>query len=172
MRVLLLASIAVLLAACQSLPGYQYPTGPVPGPQLTKVTLNSDVRIRPDRASEYIQYGEVIPYNQVSEYYPHCIFGLRTVSESERTIKPDTFTVTGIHRDRFMAGLDGLLLAQATALGGDYNPVMSTTTISLHSDRQPEVFRLICQQLDEPYLARHVSVSDMQKTLGTLFTLE
>jgi hypothetical protein len=55
---------------------------------------------------------------------------------------------------------------------GGANPVMSTTTLSLHSARQPEVFRLSCKQLDEPYLARHVGVEQMRKTLGKLFTLE
>ena len=86
------------------------------------------------------------------------------------TVQPDTFTVTGIHRDRFMAGLDGLMVADLM-FGGDYNPVMSTTTIGLHSDRQPEVFRLLCQELDEPYHAHHVSVAEMQLALGDIITL-
>ena len=169
MRILYLLIPAVLLAACQAGSGYQYPTGPVSAPQITEVILNSEFQIRPDRASEYIQYGEIISRSQLVEYYPHCNFELRTVSESARTVHPDTFTVTGIRRDRYMAWLKGQMLALAG--GGDYNMVMSTTTISLHSPRQPEVFRLSCQQLDEPYLRRHVSLSEMQSALGTLFTL-
>lgn len=170
MRYLFLVSLATLLAACQAGSGYQYPTGPVPEPQLTQVTLHTEFRIRPDRASEYIQYGEVIPYNQVSEYYPHCMFGLRTVSDATRIVKPDTFSVTGIHRDRYMTWLKGLMLASDG--GGDYNMVMSTTTITLQSPRQPQVLRLACQQLDDPYLARHVDIDQIRKTLGDLFTLE
>jgi hypothetical protein len=69
-----------------------------------------------------------------------------------------------------MAGFRRLMVADNG--GGDYNPVMSTTVISLHSDRQPDVFRLSCRQLDEPYLARHVSLEQMRKTLGDLLTLE
>jgi hypothetical protein len=170
MRIQYLVSLALLLSACQAGNGYQYPTGPVPSPQLTKVTLNSDFSIRPDRASEYVQYGEIKPRNQVVEYYPHCIFELRSVSDQARTVKPETFTVTGIHRDHFMAGFRELKLAFSG--GGDYNMVMSTTTIALHSPGQPEVFRLSCQKLDEPYHRSHVSLTGMQETLGALFTLE
>ncbi len=169
MRILIITPLIALLFACGTGTGYQYPTGPVPVPQLTKVTLNTDFLIRPDRASEIIQYGEVVSRRQLVEYYPHCIFELRTVSESARTVRPDTFTVTGIHRDHFMAWQEGLMLASG---GGDYNMVMSTTTIALHSDRQAEVFRLSCQKLDEPFHRRHTSLDDMRKTLGKLFTLE
>jgi len=164
-----LLAVVLLLCACQSTTGFRYQTAPTPEPVLTSVTLNEDFRIRPDRASEYIQYGEIRPYDKISEYYPHCIFELRTVAASERTVQPETFTVTGIHRDRFMASLDGLLLASSG--GGDYNMVMSTTTISLHSDRQPDVFRLSCRQLEEPFRARHVTLAQMQQALGDMFTL-
>ena len=169
MRTLYLLIPALLLVACQAGNGYQYPIGPVPEPRLTEVTLNTEFRIRPDRASEIIQYGEIVSRRQLLEYYPHCIFELRTTSESARTVHPDTFTVTGIQRDRYMAWLGGAMLASAG--GGDYNMVMSTTTISLHSPRQPEVFRLSCQQLDEPYHRHHVSATDMQDALGSRFTL-
>ena len=160
---------ALLLTACAAGTGYRYPTGPTAPPALTTVTLNEAFHIRPDRANEYIQYGEIKPYNKIVEYYPHCFFELRSVSESARIVSPETFMVTGISRDRFMAGFRKLMVA---GFGGDYNPVMSTTQISLHSDTQPEVFRLSCQQLDEPYLARHVSLQQMRETLGGLFTLE
>ena len=170
MRILALFAIALVLSACQSLPGYSRPTGPTPMPELTSVTLNRELYIRPDYASVYIQSGQVRPTNSAAEYYPHCILELRTVAAIARTVQPDTFIVTGIHRERYMAGLDGLQLA-GLALGGDYNPVMSTTTLSLHSDRQPEVFRLLCQQLDEPFQAHHVSVAEMQAALGEVMTL-
>jgi hypothetical protein len=170
MRIPFLSSCLLLLTACANLPGYHYPTGPTPLPAVTRITLNQPLTIRADRASEYIQDGEVRPYNRISEYYPHCIFELRTPSESARTVQTDTFTVTTIRRDRFMAWASGRQFASGGD-GGDYNMVMSSTVLSLHSDRQPEVFRLTCQQLDEPYRVHHVTVAEMQKTLGGLITL-
>lgn len=173
MRTLAVVTVTALLGACQSLPGYQRPTGPTPQPRLTRVTLNQAVTVRADYASVYLQAGRILPTNSAGEYYPHCIFELRTVAPRARTVQPDTFTVTGIQRDRFMAGVDGLQLAGlALGDGGDYNPVMSSTTLSLHSERQPEVFRLRCQQLDEPYWAHHVSVAEMQQALGDIMTLQ
>ncbi|MEZ5541545.1 MAG: hypothetical protein R3F42_05820 [Pseudomonadota bacterium] len=172
MRTPALCALALLLGACQSLPGYQRPTGPTPQPELTGVTLNQPLTIRADYASVYIQAGRVRPTNSAAEYQPHCILELRTVAPVERTVQADRFSVTGIHRDRFMAGTAGLQLAALTLDGGDYNPVMSTTTLMLHSDRQPEVVRLKCQQLDEPYWAHHVSVAEMQQALGRIMTLE
>lgn len=172
MRSLALFAIVPLLVGCQSLPGYSYPTGPTPMPVVTSVILNQELHIRPDYASVYIQSGKARATNSAGEYHPHCILELRTLSPSARTVQPDTFTVTGITRDRNMTSLDGLMLAQAMASGGgDINPVMSTTTISLHSDRQPDVFRLNCQQLDEPFHAHHVSMAEMQEALGDVMTL-
>ena len=170
MRSLTLAAVVLMLGACASDTGYRYPTRPTPEPAIAQVTLNRPFPVRPDRASEFIQYGRIVPYNQVSEYYPHCIFGLRTVSAAARTVRPETFTVTGIHRDRFMAWLDGLQLAGGDD-GGDYGMVMSSTRLDLQSATQPEVFRLTCQQLDEPWRMHHLSLQEMQQALGELFTL-
>jgi hypothetical protein len=126
--------------------------------------LNRPLAIRTDYASVYLQDGAVRPTNTAAGYYPHCTLELRTVAPVARTVQPDTFTVTGIHRDRFMAGVAGLQLATLTRTGGDgdSNLVMSTTTLTLHSDRQPEVVRLRCQQLDEAFWARHVGKAQMR----------
>jgi len=172
MRIPALLAATLLLGACQSTTGYRFPLGSTPKPALTSVTLNRALSIRPNYASVYIQSGQVRSTNTAAEYSPHCIFELHSVAPVARTVQPDSFTVTGIHRDRFMAGRDGLMVAGLALGGGDYNPVMSTTTLSLHSDRQPEVFRLRCQQLDEPYWAHHVSVADMQQALGDIMTLQ
>lgn len=170
MRSLFPFFLTLLLAACQAGSGYRYPTGPDIVTRLERVTLNRDFLIRPDRASEIIQYGEVVSRRQLVEYYPHCMFELRTVSESARTVHPETFTVTGITRDRYMAWLEGQMVASGA--GNGYNMVMSSIIYSLHSDTQPDVFRLTCQQLDEPAMARYVTLDGMRKALGNWFTLE
>ena len=162
--------IVLLLTACTPGSGYRHPTRPTPVPVLESITLNQPFTIRPDRASEYIQNGEIMPYNRISEYYPHCIFGLRTVSDQARTVQPETFRVTAIRRDRFMALFGGTMLAS----GGDspdYNMVMSITRLDLNSATQPDVFRLTCQQLDDAWRMHHLTVSEMQQALGQLFTL-
>ena len=159
----------LLLSACASWPGYRYPTGPTPVPKISSVTLNRPFTIRAGRASEYIQGGKIMLYSKISEYYPHCIFELRLPADKARTVQPDTFTVTSIRRDRFMAWAAGRQFASDGE--GDYNMVMSSTVLSLHSDRQPQVFRLTCQELDDPFREHHVTTAEMQQALGEIFTL-
>ena len=170
MRILTLLAVTLSLCACQSATGFRYPTGPTPEPVVTSVTLNQELHIHADYASVYIQSGQARATNSAGEYHPHCILEVRTLAPVQRTIHPDTFIVTGIRRDRFMTGLEGLMLASGAAAATS-NPVMSTTTLSLHSDRQPDVFRLSCQQLDEPFWAHHVSLAEMQQALGDVITL-
>lgn len=168
MRLPYLLIFSVVIAGCQNIPGYTYPSGPVPQPELTSVSLNSPLRIRADYASVYIQSGKKRATNSAGEYYPHCILELRTISSEERTVQPDQFRIIRIRRDRFMTFINGQLLA---ASGGDYNPVMSSTELFLQSDRQPDVYRLTCQQLDEPFRAHHLTVEEMQNALGDIMTL-
>jgi hypothetical protein len=168
MRIPVLLS-CLLLSACASWPGYRYPTGPTPLPKVASVTLNHPFTIRAGRASEYIQHGKIRTYRKISEYLPHCIFELRLPADHARTVQPDTFVVTSLRRDRFMAWAAGRQFASGGA--GDYNMVMSSTVLSLHSDRQPQVFRLTCQELDEPFRVHHVSMAEMQQALGDLMTL-
>ena len=48
---------------------------------------------------------------------------------------------------------------------------MSTTYLFLQSEKQPDIFRLSCMRQDESFYARHVTVEEMQDTLGELMTL-
>jgi hypothetical protein len=168
MRISLFLLMAILLSGCESLPGYSYPTGATPVPELHSITLNQAIGVRAGYASVYIQHGKTRATNTAAEYYPHCILELRNPAPEARTVQPDTFTVTRTHRDRFMAFISGMMLASD---GGDYNPVMSSTEFFLHSERQPEVFRLTCQQLDDPYRVHHLTVDEMQEALGGIMTL-
>jgi hypothetical protein len=42
----------------------------------------------------------------------------------------------------------------------------------LRSTRQPGVFRLSCGQTALPHEGQHVSINEMRKALGGIFTLE
>jgi hypothetical protein len=43
--------------------------------------------------------------------------------------------------------------------------------MDLHSDTQPDVFRLTCGQWGYPYDGKHVSVDEMRRALGDVITL-
>jgi len=163
---ILLSSVLLLISACQGTGSLQ-PAATIAAQQVHTVTLNREFTIRADRASEYIQDGQIKPYDKISEYYPHCIFGLREISASARTVKPDSFSVQRVHTDQFISGFLEIMVAG----GDDFGHIMSTTYFYLHSERQPEVFRLSCQQLDASFEARQPTLDEMQQTLGELFTL-
>jgi hypothetical protein len=47
-----------------------------------------------------------------------------------------------------------------------------STRMMLRSTRQPGVFRLSCGQTALPHEGQHVSINEMRKALGGIFTLE
>ena len=163
-RFLLLCSISLLLAACQSLP----PADSTDTPAIKAVTLKQDFPIRPDRSNEYIQGGEIRPYKSIEQYYTHCKLELREIADNERTIKPQTFNVTRIYRKEEFAGFIKTILAG----DGDSGLIMSTIYLYLQSEQQPDIFRLSCMRQDESFYARHVTVEEMRDTLGDLMSLQ
>jgi hypothetical protein len=165
-RFLIPCCISLLITACQSLPLAN--STDTPTPAIKTVTLNHDFPIRPDRSNEYIQGGEIRPYESIEQYYPHCKLELREIADNERSIKPQTFNVTRIYRKEEFAGFIKTILAG----DGDSGQIMSTIYLYLQSEKQPDIFRLSCMRLDESFYARHVTVEEMQHTLGDLMSLQ
>jgi len=162
-RFLLLCSISLLLVACQSLP----PANSTDTPAIKTVTLKQDFPIRPDRSNEYIQGGEIRPYESIEQYYTHCKLELREIADIKRIVKPQRFNVTRIYRQEEFVGFRKMMLAG----DGDSGLIMSTTYLFLQSEKQPDIFRLSCMRQDESFYARHVTVEEMQDTLGSIMTL-
>ena len=162
-RFLTLWCLSLLIAACQSPPQVDAHT-----PAITKVTLKQDFPIRPDRSNEYIQGGEIRPYESIEQYYTHCKLELREIADNERIIKPQTFNVTRIYRQEEFVGFRKMMLAG----DGDSGLIMSTTYLFLQSEKQPDIFRLSCMRQDESFYARHVTIEEMRDTLGNLISLQ
>ena len=162
-RFLTLWCLSLLIAACQSLPRVDTQ---VPG--ITTVTLKQDFPIRPDRSNEYIQGGEIRPYESIEQYYTHCKLELREIADIKRIVKPQRFNVTRIYRQEEFVGFRKMMLAG----DGDSGLIMSTTYLFLQSEKQPDIFRLSCMRQDESFYARHVTVEEMRDTLGDLMSLQ
>ena len=162
-RHLLLCCTLLLLTACQSLPQVD-----AHAPTITTVTLNQDFPIRPDRSNEYIQGGEIRPYESIEQYYTHCKLELREIADIERVVKAETFNVARMYRQEEFSGFNKMMLAG----DGDSGQIMSTTYLLLQSEKQPDIFRLSCMRVDESFYARQVTIDEMQDTLGDLMTLE
>lgn len=181
MRLPLIFALFVAMLGCagryvgdENSPFYAPPAG-------TTVTLNQSVTIPGERTAVYLQGGEVRSFSEVSQYYPHCKFELRTRAPSVREVRPDTFTVERVNREtavswsavigpRLAAAGAGLVFGGGTE-GDGGSPETYATHLYLHSANQPDVYRLTCQQWGYPPLGEHVSINDMRRALGAVFTL-
>ena len=171
----------VLLAACQTPPeqGEQAPAylAITPGSELI---LNQPLSIMPNSVSVYLQYGKLMGYRELDRYYANCKFELYSMSESMREVKPDRFLVARVTTEeeivsREMPRLAGKGIGIGIHFGnGDGGPtaVIYTVVIYLQSAEQPDVFRLSCQHWDDPAWGDQLTLEDVRKALGNVFTLK
>jgi hypothetical protein len=182
MRQLILLSVVAFLAACQTAayegnensPYYLVPTG-------STLTLTRTVTIPAEQVAVYLQGGEVVPAGRINQYYPHCKFELIHRRDTGQTVRPDDFEIIRVAQEiGHSVALAGLQLAQMS-VGIGINVGMErdgsslqtySTRLMLRSARQPEVFRLSCGQAALPHEGQHVSINEMRKALGNVFTLE
>jgi hypothetical protein len=187
MRVMLVClGFAAVLAGCQTAsyegdvnsPYYVVPAG-------SRLTLTKELRLEPDQLSVYIQYGRILPFSQVRVYSPFCKFELYDQSDVARTVMPDQMTVTRSfhyqtdgtfseyappHRTQLASTVLFAQMGSGQSPGGPsiYSYV---TRMNLHSEKQPEIFRLSCARWAYPGMDEHVTIAEIRRTLSPLFTL-
>ena len=182
-RLILLSVVTFLLNACQTTryegnedsPYYQIPAG-------SRLILRQDVEIPPHRAGVYLQGGQIKPLSQVNQYYPHCKFEVLKISDIPQTVHTDRFTIEKVVQeitdtvDAGLVRLAGISLGMGIHVHGDRgdgaNIQTFATRLKLRSEKQPEVFRLSCGQSAYPYEGQHVSIKEIRRVLGDVFTLE
>lgn len=152
----------------------------------SRVELTQTLRFPGRSARAYVQYGEVLRRNDVNEWAPYCSFGLNRARDGAplvREVGPTTFTVrdsrvgvdvswgrqddagdavpTGLIRDR------GVMVAGS--FGGSRGGIPALhfyfTTLSLHSEQQPQVDNLTCAFRGAP-TDRNLSLDAIRDTLG------
>lgn len=180
---LLFAVAAALVAGCQSTayqgnensPFYVVPPG-------SRLSLTQPVVIPPDRASIYIQNGQVMPNTEVQHYAPFCKLELYSLSPNARTVQPSELQITKTVQEETHGAYtsnEPLRYAQlgrfsVAQIGGDGGapPLQSfSTRMQLRSEKQPDVFRMTCAQWGYPGQDRHVTISEIRRTLDPLLTL-
>lgn len=163
---------SLMLAGCQYVPPRDIDSPFFSPPAGSQLRLTRPLTIPANDAGVFIQYGKP-QYSvwQPDRYYPNCDFELYSRASHERVVEPDTFTVT-----RTVRGIDNVMLAPAvvassdTGNGAPHENYM--TVLYLHSDRQPDVFRMTCQHWEDPNEGDHLTVKQIRQALGDLFILE
>jgi len=160
-------------------------TGPYPVtssyyriPAGSRLLLKQTLTIPPNRARVYIQYGKVVSAKKKDQYYAHCWFLSSKVLDTAQIITPDTFIVTKtqkyeddvqIQGTYLLAGLHGVT---GTHSDGGPTAVEYSTTLTIHSDTQADIIQFVCSYWEDPLDAEHLTVAEIQKTLGDIATIE
>ncbi len=176
MRQFLTALLISIIAACAQTPVrdassvfYSIPAGSV-------LRLNQPLQIAPQSVSVFMQHGNLIAEPLIDRYQPYCKFELYSMSEAPRQVAPDLFVIEKVVDETELttqltppaAGLlAGLMLVSDTPSIYTY-----ATHLYLHSDIQPEVYRLSCMHWEDVQDDNYLTVAQMREAMGDLFTLE
>ena len=141
-------------------------------PAGSKLQLHSALTIPANNTEVYIQDGKVISsYWSIDAYYPNCNFELRERAEVKRRVQPDTFTIFRVVRNTENVMLGTPTVVASSSSGNGAPNVDFMIIMDLHSERQPGVMRITCRQWEDPSDGNHLSIVQIRKTLGDLFTL-
>jgi len=172
---------ALFVAGCQTVsyqgnensPFYVVPAG-------SHLVLEREITIPGDHASVYIQGGQQSSYWDVNPFYPYCKFEVRTPKDIPQKVEPDDIAVTRAFQETPSIVRNGpqrpdgrARLVRVSSVDSEgMAATVFATTMWLHSDRQPEIFRMTCAQWGYYPLDGHLSIAQIRKTLTGIFTLK
>ncbi|MCU0806477.1 MAG: hypothetical protein MUC53_00560 [Candidatus Contendobacter sp.] len=161
--------LLLFLVACRTLDSADG-TGADRIPVGTLAVLHQDLVIPPNQAGVFIQG---TPIGDRYRYDAACRLEVLTVDATFRTVVADRFTVVRVVQDweRFSQRESGL---RRVSLDYDGPALLRfSTTFYLQSDRQPDVFRLVCSHLqDSGQNPRFLTAAEIRTTLAPVMTLQ
>lgn len=167
----LVSLLVINLGGCAYQPPQDINSSFYSPPVGSQLRLHEILTIPANDTQIRIQNGKVIRSSwDLDAYYPNCDFELRKRAEVARTIQPDTFIISRVIRDTENVMLHSPRIV-ARSSGNGAPSVDYITIMDLSSARQPDVMRLTCQHWEDPSDSHHLSVKQIRKTLGGLFTL-
>ena len=147
--------------------------------------LTQELLIPKGRMFIYIANGKVIPikgYNTFDFYKPYCMFYLQRESSQDITIFPDTFEVTDVlewegyysqsssvfKNTKNNVSSSGRLIKVDDGRG----EIMYATILSLFSEKQAEVKKLVCGHWDDHYRIEPLSFEQLKTLLGKIIEID
>jgi|LGOV01.1.fsa_nt_gb hypothetical protein len=156
-------------------------------PPGSTLRLTQKLTIPKDRSFIYIAKGKVAAlknYNTVDIYEPYCMFYVNKEVPYQREVLPDEFKVTKIIEwERYFSKLDIMNVMSnyrkkpefiKTGYASDDGApgiVMYATIISLHSNKQPEIEKLVCGHWNYPHEIEPLTLEEMKFALGDLILI-
>lgn len=156
-------------------------------PVGSTLRLTQKLIIPKDRTFIYIANGKVAPlknYNTVDIYEPYCMIYVNKEASYQQEILPGEFKVTNIIEwERNFSGLNirnvtskygkksGLIKTGYAGDDGGPSIVMYATIISLHSEQQRNVKKLVCGHWNDPHEIEPLTLKEMKSALGDLIVI-
>lgn len=150
--------------------------------------LTEKIIIPKDRSFIYIANGKVAPlknYNTVDIYEPYCMLYLDKGASFQQEIFPDEFKITNIIEwERDFSKLDimnvvkyherapGFIKVVSISDDGGPSIVMYATILSLHSNNQPNVEKIVCGHWNYSFEIEPLTLEEMKSALGDLILIE
>ncbi len=144
-------------------------------PAGSRLILNQSIPVAANSLGVYMQDGSIKPYSAINKYYPHCKFELYTLSDRARTVQPDTFDIVRVMDQTDLSSSRATMFASLRTAGiysdGGPSIVTFTTSMYLKSNTQRDVYRMTCMHWDLINESRYLSIAEMRKAMGNVFTL-
>jgi len=139
------------------------------------LVLNDTIRFPAYSATVNIQNGQVRSgLFSLDKYYPNCTLELRSQANSARLIKADRFIIYKV-----TTGIEQVMNKPVVVAGPGFHLADGATDdayitkMYLKSEKQKDVELMSCQHWEDPTsFPSHLTLKQIQQTLGNLFTLE
>lgn len=152
-------------------------------PSGSLLVLNQSVTIAGDQVAMYVQDGVVRLDKDVDRYQPNCKFEIYAMSEFPRTVQADHFEIikvvdeiesSSLQKSVQLAALDHSVAESYHAMWLlDHSLVFNYATMMyLRSAKQEDVYRMTCQHWEAVMDDKYLSVAQMRKAMGEVFTLK
>jgi len=165
--------VAIFLSGCKAFGNLQAWPPPYSLPSGSSITINQELVVVPNAVSVAIQYGKAVDKSDVKLSHAHCRFELFTLQAERRTIYKDEVTIRKfVNSTDYVSKGFGMYasLAEVSQNGGAPMAAIYSTTIYLKSEKQPDLYRLICEHWEDPASGTYLTITQIQETLGTVAT--
>ncbi len=173
----LVASLALILAGCQSMgSGSSTNAKPLLVPVGSSITVNQPLLFDIGYSRSFIQFGKPVRVTELRKRYPYCRFYRYEhpdEMQSERSLQPDSFEVTRSYRamDLPLTGGSGFIFGSDAAGNGPPDDNTHNSILKIQSDNQPEIVELRCAVLTEPSISNYLTIDEIQQVLGEVVSI-
>jgi hypothetical protein len=141
-------------------------------PVGSTLILNRPISIPANLGRTFFQSGKIVSENSINIYYPHCSLTVNTILDYERTISPTQFTIYKVmDNEEYAQGY--ILYASSNINVSSDGPIITglASYYYLRSPTESDVRTLECIQWDSPYENNYLSIREVRKALGDVFSL-